>query len=639
MNNNRKIKKLKRFTHKMQAKTLLVFCVVIMVLCVLLGRIVYLNNKDGEKYEKRVLSQQTYVSSVIPYKRGEIRDCKGTVLARSEAAYNLVLDVKQMLSKEAYKEPTLSALEENFQITREELEKIVKEKSDKQYVVLKKKMSFDEIAPFQELQEKNKNIKGVWFEKEYLRKYAYDKLASDVIGFTSSGNVGQWGLEQYYNSILNGVNGREYGYFDSELNLDRNVKKAENGKTIVTSLDANIQQIVEKHINAYAADPGCLNVAAIVYNPKNGEVIAMASKDQYNLNDPWNLEEYYTKKEIEAMNEEEKINALSKIWRNYCISDTYEPGSTFKPFTVAAGLEESILSQTDTFVCDGGQVVIAGEKPIKCSNRLGHGTITLEESLMKSCNDALIQIAEKEGRTIFSKYQDLFNFGKRTGIDLYGEGSGLVFNKEQLNASELATSSFGQSLTVNMVQMVAGFSALINGGYYYQPHIVKQILNDNDSVVKNIEPVVMKEVVSAETSEFIKKAMFETVEAGTAGGAKVEGYTIGGKTGTAQKHPITTPQRYLVSFIGFAPASDPSVVIYVIIDEPNEEKQANSAIATKMASRIMKDILPFLEIYPSDDIELIPSHTVSPDDEEFDGAVLPDDEEEDTSLEGDTSPE
>lgn len=603
MRNTKNIKKLKKFTTKMQAKLLLVFCVLIIGLLLLIARIVYLNQTDGERYAKRVLSQQTYQTSAIPYKRGDILDRKGTILATSQKVYNIILDVKHMLSdKEKYLTPTIEAITSSYDtITKEALNEIIEKKANSQYVILKKGLSYDEMMMFKDKASADSKIQGVWFEEDYVRAYPYNTLGSSIIGFTISGNVGSWGLEQYYNEELNGINGREYGYIDSELKLERTVKPAINGNTLISTIDANVQGIVQNHIKTFNEEIGSKNIGVIVMNPNNGEIYAMASNEEYNLNKPTDLSYAYTKDEISEMTEEERQIALNTMWRNYAISDTFEPGSTFKPFTIASALDEGIIKQDDTYICDGHEVV--GGWTIRCSNRAGHGLITLTEALMKSCNDALMNIVSQEGNSLFYKYQKFFGFGTKTGIDLPGEASGILIEESKMTSSDLATSSFGQTFTTTMIQVAAGYSSLINGGTFYEPHMVKQIVNDKGAIVKNIDKVLVKETVSRETSNFIKEAMFQTVEAGTAGGAKVAGYQVGGKTGTAQKYP-RADRTYVVSFIGAVPALDPEVVIYVVVDEPtNVVIQADSSIATKLTSRILTDILPFLEIYPSNDLE------------------------------------
>lgn len=598
MRNTVRNKKNRKFTHKMQAKLLLVFCVVLIAMLGLIVRLVYLNHVDGERYAKRVLSQQTYTSTVIPYQRGSILDRKGTVLAASEKVYNIILDIKLMLGEDEYLNPTVKALTETFEgVKKDTIMDLVEKKPDSQYIILKKGISYEEVSAFKKKEEKDKNIYGVWFEEDYVRKYPYKTLGSDVIGFTSSGNVGNWGIEQYYNDQLNGINGIEYGYIDSGLKLEQTTKPAVNGNTIISTIDANVQGIIQEHIKKYNTENGSKNIGVIIMDPNNGEILAMASNAEYDLNNPTDLTPFYTKAEIDKMSEKDRLDALNAIWRNYTISDTYEPGSTFKPFTVSAGLEENIIHANDTYVCDGGQKI--GGYYIRCTHV--HGTVTLAQALMLSCNDALMQIGAKEGKKLFYDYQNFFGIGHKTGIDLPGEASGILVPESGLGPTELATSSFGQTFTVSMIQMASGFSSLVNGGYYYQPHIMKQIINPAGATLQNFDKVLVKESVSAETSKFIRNAMYLTVEEGTATGAKVPGYKVGGKTGTAQKLP-RADRRHLVSFIGAVPADKPQMVIYVVIDDPQnvEPSAQSSSIATKFAGEILKDILPFLGIYSSD---------------------------------------
>ncbi len=593
-------KELKRFKLFMKHKLLFVFGIIILLMCGLIARLIYLNNADGERYAKRVLSQQSYVSTSLPYQRGSILDRNNTVIATSKKVYNVILDPKVLLTDEDNVNPTIEALCQVFtELDALELQRVLTDNATSSYVILLKKQEYELIAHFEELQKESKKIKGVWFEEEFERVYPYDSLASHVIGYTSAGDVGTWGIEQFYNSTLNGTNGRIYGYYDSELNLTRTVKPAVNGKTIVSTIDIYVQQLVEQHIDTFMDEVGAENVGVVVANPNNGEIYAMASNNGFNLNSPFDLSRYYTDVEQASMSEDDKMNALNKMWRNFCISDTYEPGSTFKPFTVAAGLEENVITPNSEFTCNGYSMV--GGWRIKCNNT--HGHVTLAQSLMKSCNPALMEIGNRLGRDEFRVYQDRFNFGKKTGIDLPGEATGILLDKSELNVTELATSSFGQTFNVSMVQMLAGFSSLINGGYYYQPTIVKEIIDEHGVIVDDKDPIVLNETVSANTSEFLQEALYLTVEEGTAKPAQVTGYLVGGKTGTAQKFP-RADKKYVVSFIGCVPADDPQVVIYVVIDEVHdEEKKASSSVATALTSQILKDILPLLDIYPDGEIE------------------------------------
>lgn len=613
--------KTKSFTSRMQAKLLLVFCVVALLLAGLIGRLIYIMQTDGERYAKQVLSRQSYVRGVLPYKRGEILDRNGTVLARSELRYRLILDPQNLLYNSDKIPTTLEALKKYYNIEAETINNILKERPDSRYKILLENLQLSQVEDFKKLMEEDSNIKSLWFEEIYVRAYPYDSLACDIIGFTSPDNKGLWGIEEYYNDELSGTNGREYGYYDSSLNIERIIKKPQHGHTVVSTIDVNAQRIIQKHIRAFNEEIGSKNIGVIVMNANNGEILAMASNEEYNLNSPRDLSGIISEDELSAMTLEEKIEAMNRIWKNDVISSGFEPGSTFKPFTVAIGLEEGIISKNSSYLCDGVEHV--GGWDIKCSANYGHGELTLTETLVKSCNDAMMQIAAAEGRDNFYKYQKYFSFGEKTGIDLPGEESGIITELERLNASELATSSFGQSFNVSMIQMAAAYSSLVNGGYYYQPRIVKEIMNDQNATVKIMEPLLVRRTVSDETSQFIREAMLQTVEVGTAKPARVMGYAIGGKTGTAEKLP-RGEKKYLVSFLGAVPALNPEIVIYVIIDEPqNVVRQDDSSLATGLASRIMKELLPALGIYPDGEIDYL----------------LPDTDEENTQDTNDDNPD
>ncbi len=597
-----------RLTKSMRKKIVVVIGIVFATLFLLIIRLIYIQVVHGKKYEKTVLDQQEYSSQTIPYKRGDIVDRNNTILATSNDVYNVVLDCKVLNAKEKSIEPTVNAIAECFDVSTEEVRQRLADEPRSQYCVLLKRVSFEETKKFRDKQdEKDSLIAGVWFEKEYLRYYPYDSLASSVIGFTTSGNEGINGLEKAYNSTLNGLDGRQYGYLNSDNDYEKTVSEPENGKTIVSTIDVTIQSIVEKKIKAFNKKNsghnnkrlGSKHTAVLVMNPNSGEVLAMAQYPYYNLNEPRNMSLVYSKKQIKAMSKKKKLAALNDLWNNFCITATYEPGSTAKPFTVAAGLDSGKLSGNESYVCNGSEKV--GGFTIHCVNRNGHGPESIEKAINNSCNDALMQMGRKIGKSTFIKYQEIFGFGKKTGIDLPGEArtDSLIYNSDTMNATALATNSFGQNFNTTMVQLGSGFCSLINGGNYYQPHTVKEILNPDGSVHEKVEPVLVKQTISKETSRYLKKYLYTTVHNGTAQSAKVEGYTMGGKTGTAEKLPRGN-RKYLVSFIGFAPAANPQVMIYVIIDEPNVDNQAQSSLATNLAKEIMTQVLPYMNIYPDE---------------------------------------
>lgn len=631
----RRLSRRQRGILKMKRKLALLFVVIVLLLMGIIVRLVYINRVSGEQYKKRVLAQQDTKSQTLPYKRGDIYDRNGTVLATSEKVYNLILDpgvLWKNYDEDAKKdcvEPTLSALVEYFDLDRSELNTIMQEKKDSHYVMLKKQLTKSEVQDFEEaMDDKDSRIEGVWLEDTYIRRYPYDSLACNVIGYTVSGNVGQYGIEQQYSDTLNGEDGRTYNYLNEDLEQEKNVRAAVDGDSVMSTIDVTLQEIVEKAIDDFQekytnnfreGEAGSKTAAAIMMDPNTGEILAMASNRKYDLNQPYDLvaNGIATQEESDAMTEEERLDKLNELWRNFCVSDTYEPGSTAKPITVAAALESGVVHDGDTFLCDGRQNV--GGHEIWCAKKIGHGVIDLEGSLKFSCNDALMQIAAKLGEEEYSKYQNLFNLGLRTGIDLPGEArtDSLIYYAKDLapsdnlvmGATDLATNSFGQNFNVTMVQLISAFSATINGGYYYQPHVVKKIMDSNGGTVKNVEPILLRRPISSKTSALIRQYLYATMYGAqdangnnaTGRAARIAGYAMGGKTGTAEKIP-RDKTNYLVSFIGFASADSPQVVLYVVVDEPNAPKQSTSSFAQEIWKNIMKQALPYLNIYPTEEI-------------------------------------
>ncbi len=584
----------------MQARFLLVFCAVLILFFLLFVRVVFLRQKHGVDYTNAVLSHQSYINTNIPYERGRITDRNGSVLAKNVVTYNVILDPSVVNANNGmYVEPTIKAITKAFELNAADLRKLLEEKADSKYIILLKGRPYEEVSRFKELQEADhKMVKGVWFETVFTRVYPYGSLASHVIGFVNSDQSMGTGIEYQYNSYLTGKPGRESGYYDNELNLIKKTWPAEDGDTVISTIDIAVQTSVEKNIKKFNEEMGCENIGVIVMNPNNGEIYAMASNEGFDLNDPFSLSGYLTSDELLEIADDEraKNDARDRMWRNFCMLYTFEPGSTFKCITVAAALEEGVADESSTYWC-GGLAELDNFK-IHCNAR--HETVTLQESLMRSCNMAMIDIAGKLGRTTFRSYQDRFGFGYKTGIDLPAEESGILIDVQNLNEVELATSSFGQGFNITMIQMAAAYSSIVNGGYYYTPHVVKKIINANGATVYEAKNTISARTVSKSTSEFIKKATLRTVEEGTAKPARVRDYLVGGKTGTAQKG-IRAEGKYIVSFIGSVPADNPQVVIYVVIDEVHSDTLYNSSRpATELTSAILQEILPHLGLYPTE---------------------------------------
>ena len=587
------------------------------------GRLYVLARDNQNDYQKKILSQQRYDSKTLPFKRGSILDANGTILAASEKVYNVILDCKVMLDKKENEEPTLKALSECFGLDQSELRKFVKENPGSQYRVLKKRITYDEMSPFLDRKnehnktagkkgnEKMGKIDGVWFEEEYIRRYPNNTLACDVIGFTGTDNNGTYGLEEYYNDILNGTNGRDYGYLNDDVALERAIVPAVDGYSLVSTIDANMQAICEKYIKQFNDEHaneareglGAYNIGVIIQDCNNGEIKSMATYPDFDLNNPKDLTAYYTAEEIEQMDEEAYYDALDALWKNFCISDTYEPGSTAKAITLATGLETGRIQGNESYDC-GGMLQVADHK-IKCNVTSGHGTLDVSGSLEQSCNVAFMKMGEAIGVKNMIQFEQIFNLGLKTNIDLAGETrtDAVVYNESTMNASELATSSFGQGYNLTMIQMITAFSSIINGGYYYEPHVVSKITNSNGDTVKNIEPRVLKQTISATTSEQMRQYLHNAVALGTGKSARPAGYAIGGKTGTAEMVP-RDHTNYVVSFIGFAPADDPQIAIYCVVDRPNVAEQAHATYATGIVKNILTEVLPYLHIAKTEEMTI-----------------------------------
>lgn len=631
----------RKFNIKMQKKLVVCYVVILLAFAGLCGRIIWIARENGTQYQKQVLSQQHYDSTTIPFRRGDIVDAKGTKLATSEKVYNVIIDASIMNYNEKYMEPTLQALGQCFpDLDMSKIREHVTKNPGSQWYVALRRLPYEEISAFQAMEAEDTNIQGVWFEEEYKRVYPNGTLASDIIGFTQSDNVGLYGLEEYYNDILNGTNGREYGYLNDDSALERTIKPAVDGYTIHSTIDANIQSIVVKYLEEFnekykdnvREGNGAENVGCIVMEVDTGNILAMASYPNFDLNNPrstdalvgsFAVEEVinangYTEihktdvvmneEVLSTMTDEEIYLNLNNLWKNYCITNTYEPGSTAKPFTVAAALEDGAITANDSYVCNGSLEI--GGHNIKCHNYKigGCGAVNVQNSVAWSCNVALMKIGNALGKEDFGRFQEIFNFGLKTNVDLAGEArtNTLLYPVEDMKPADLATNTFGQNFNVTMIQMITGYCSLINGGYYYEPHMVSKITNSSGATVENIEPRVLKQVISEDTSALIRQycravVMEEGGDRRTGKTARPAGYAIGGKTGTAQTLPRGNGE-YVVSFIGHAPADDPKIAIYVVVDRANAAPQDDAKFATGIVRNVLTEVLPYLNIFMTEEL-------------------------------------
>lgn len=623
-NRVRRNKPKKKLNKQMRIKLEILFGVIVLALFALCGRIGQLYVVHGDDYSIKALYNQKYTSKTIPFKRGDIQDRNGNVLATSVMVYDVIVDCKIIYGNKENPsnnlEPTAAAIAKYFGGDKTEIMTNIIKNKNSSYWVYKKGLEYKDIekyeqyknGEFADTEEEKKAVartQGIWFESRYKRMYPYNSLACSTLGFAYSNNTAIKGIESSYCDELNGVDGREYGYMDTQQMMESVRKDAVNGNTVVSSIDMNIQRIVEKSIKKYMKKYKPQRIAVVIADPNNGEILAMADDLTFDLNDPTNLDGYYTESQQKKMSETEAGNKklseqLNKIWDNYCITESFEPGSTSKPFTVAAAYEEALINKKSTFTCNGYEKV--GGFKIKCHKVEGHGTITVKEALAGSCNDYMMHIADLMGYDTFVEYQTRFGFGAKTGIDLPWETRGLTYSLDKMNDATLATNSFGQNFNVNMIQMVSSFSSLINGGYYYEPHVVKQIVTEDGELVKNHSKNLVKQTVTKETSDYIKECLRAVVTDGTGSTAAIDGYTIGGKTGTAEKVDTTKGKRiageYILSFLGCAPCENPQVVCYTLMDSPKENTQA-TAYNTEMWKDIMKQVMPYLGIEKTEKTE------------------------------------
>ncbi|MBO4410965.1 MAG: penicillin-binding protein 2 [Lachnospiraceae bacterium] len=616
-----------------------------------LVRAVSLVISDKDEYYHKALAQAAGSSRAILARPGVILDANGTALAENAKVYRLILDPKVMNTVEQTTNPgsldeTVRILVEAFGLSESELreaftadttrsylrfggETIFSEEEMERYNTLVEEFNAKKTARNKAAAEdKSGNteritakVAGVWFEEEYRRVYPYQDLLSKVIGYTTrDATQGLIGLELQYNDILRGTDGKEYTYIDENGNVTKEVTAEQDGQTLITSLDANVARIVKEEIAAFMEETGGERINVLVMNPSNGEVIAMESDTNFDLNNPRDLTQLFTEEELENpaesfllteafrgrmstlenMSQEDQLEALlQQVQSNYTISSSFEPGSTGKALTLAAGIESRSISADETFFCDG--TIQVGKYTIHChlSESSLCGSLKPIEAFGRSCNVCFVQINNLIGRTTFAKFQELFNLGQKTGIDLPGEAqtAGLIYSAEKLHEIELATNSFGQGYNTSMLQLASAYCSLINGGYYYQPHVVTRIEDGNGNTIREVEPVLVRRTVSEETSDYMREAFKYVVTRGTASGILYRPeYSFGGKTGAAEKLPRGTG-KYIVSFIGMAPLDSPRFLVYVAIDEPHVEDQSASAPACTLAAQIIDRLFVYYSVF------------------------------------------
>ena len=569
-------------------KILIIFTVVILVLLLLAGRLVYLMVFCSEYYGKKAEDLHERERD-IKAARGKIIDATGTVLATNRTVCTISVIHSQVKEPEKVIEVLTKELGMEEETVRKRVEKVssierVKSNVDKE--------TGDKI--------RNYKLGGVKVDEDYKRYYPYDTLASKVLGFTGGDNQGIIGLEVIYEDYLKGENGKILTLTDARgveiENAGERRREPVDGNNLHISLDYNIQlyceQAAKKVMEAKSAD----SVSVIVMNPQNGEIMAMVNVPEFNLNDPFTLVNTPGKQEetveTAASEEENKQDLLNQMWRNQCINDTYEPGSVFKIITAASAFEEGVVALEDNFFCPGYKMV--EDRRIHCHKRTGHGAETFTQGIMNSCNPVFIELGMRLGTDNFYKYFNQFGLLERTGIDLPGEAMTIMHNKKNVGPVELATVSFGQSFQITPIQLATTVSSLVNGGNRVTPHFGVSVKNDQGELVETLQYEVKEDIVSSDTSQVLRSVLEQVVSEGSGKRAKIDGFSIGGKTATSQTLPRSA-NKYISSFLGFAPAENPQVLALTIINNP-QGIYYGGTIAAPVVQEIFSNILPYLGI-------------------------------------------
>ena len=586
-------------------KGFLIFILVVFIaLVAIIGKLQFI---DGTWLKERAYSQSTS-STVVSAKRGTIYDSNGKALAISAEVDTVSVNPEYLVIKEkgeVNKEKTQELREKMAQKFAEifslEYDDVLKKlNSSRSVETIASKVETDKVTTLKTWLKENKISSGVNIDEDVKRYYPYNNLASNLIGFCGTNNQGLDGIELSYDDELKGTNGKLTTAISVTQTAipDQNEQyiAPENGSNIYLTIDSNIQTIVEKYLKQAVEENNCQRGGnAIAMNPENGEILAMATYPDYNLNDPYTPNESLSEG-WDKLSSQEQSNKLYSMWRNRAVLDTYEPGSTFKIITASIGLEENIV-ETDTagdFYC-GGSETVSGTR-ISCANRSGHGSQSLRNALENSCNPALIQLGQRIGVSTFYKYLDAFGFFEKTGIDLPSEGTSSFWREKNVGPVELATMSFGQRFTITPMQLVKAAAAVANEGKLVTPHVVKEIENPDTGTVKTIQTNEERQVISADTANKIKDMMKSVVETGGGKYAQVKGYEIGGKTGTSEADPNHPENGYVASFLAIAPVDNTKIVLLLTLYAPKVKNYYGGSIAAPAVSQMLSEILPYLDI-------------------------------------------
>ena len=560
-------------------KVMIVFVAVFFIMMFLIGRLVYLMIFCSEYYGNKAENLHERERD-IKAARGKLLDTNGTVLATNKSVCTISVIHNQIEEPEKVIEMLVRELGIPEETARKRVEKVSSIERVKTNVA---KETGDAIRAY--------GLSGVKVDEDYKRYYPYGTLASKVLGFTGADNQGILGLEVKYDEYLQGTNGKILTLTDARgieiENAGESRLEPVNGYDLCLSLDRNIQMYCEQAAKKVCTKKSADSVSVIVMNPQNGELMAMVNYPEFDLNDPFTL----VGDTGESVSAEEKQNLLNKMWRNQCISDTYEPGSTFKIITAAAALEEGVVKLDDAFFCPGYKIV--EDRRIRCARTTGHGAETFETGIMNSCNPVFMELGERLGAENFAGYFKQFGLLSKTNIDLPGEAGTIMHKTENIGPVELATISFGQSFQITPIQLVTTVSSIINGGTRVTPHFGVSVQDADGNTVKTFSYETHENICTAETSETMRYLLEKVVSEGTGKNAKIEGFSIGGKTATSQTLP-RSDHKYISSFLGFAPADNPQVLVLVVINNP-QGIYYGGTIAAPVAKEIFENILPYLD--------------------------------------------
>ena len=560
-------------------KVMIVFVAVFFIMMFLIGRLVYLMIFCSEYYGNKAENLHERERD-IKAARGKLLDANGTVLATNKSVCTISVIHNQIEEPEKVIEMLVRELGIPEETARKRVEKVSSIERVKTNVA---KETGDAIRAY--------GLSGVKVDEDYKRYYPYGTLASKVLGFTGADNQGILGLEVKYDEYLQGTNGKILTLTDARgieiENAGESRLEPVNGYDLCLSLDRNIQMYCEQAAKKVCTKKSADSVSVIVMYPQNGELMAMVNYPEFDLNDPFTL----VGDTGESVSAEEKQNLLNKMWRNQCISDTYEPGSTFKIITAAAALEEGVVKLDDAFFCPGYKIV--EDRRIRCARTTGHGAETFETGIMNSCNPVFMELGERLGAENFAGYFKQFGLLSKTNIDLPGEAGTIMHKTENIGPVELATISFGQSFQITPIQLVTTVSSIINGGTRVTPHFGVSVQDADGNTVKTFSYETHENICTAETSETMRYLLEKVVSEGTGKNAKIEGFSIGGKTATSQTLP-RSDHKYISSFLGFAPADNPQVLVLVVINNP-QGIYYGGTIAAPVAKEIFENILPYLD--------------------------------------------